>query len=412
MTAEIVIMNKYGLSLAADSAITSGSEGIRKVYNSANKLFSLSDHHPIGIMVYGSASFMEVPWDVIIKTYRNHLGVKTFAQLQGYVDDFLSFLQQEETFSNGEVEEIIVYRIFSDMLKQIVKEVEEKLAEKNEADIEDKYITNLLLECVNKKMKQYQKTNSYVEMEYDAFDRKFGHVLLEIQQEVVTYQIPEILTERLNQLAFEGVKRDFFSLGSSGFVITGYGEEEIFPRLLNYRLEGFIFNQLKYKKTTEKTVSYTTDQHDGTAVITAFGQKEMIESFIHGIEPNMEEAFFHIIKKVLFHYEQQLQASLQITLTKEQVKELEKMGKTVYESIEDSVEEYKLTNYLHPLLGIIRSLPVRELAEMTEMLIHLTSFKRRVTRVTESVGPPIDIAVITKGDGFIWIKRKNLVNEK
>jgi hypothetical protein len=25
----------------------------------------------------------------------------------------------------------------------------------------------------------------------------------------------------------------------------------------------------------------------------------------------------------------------------------------------------------------------------------------------ETVGPPIDVAVISKGDGFIWIKRKS-----
>ena len=34
------------------------------------------------------------------------------------------------------------------------------------------------------------------------------------------------------------------------------------------------------------------------------------------------------------------------------------------------------------------------------------SLKERVTQPTESVGGAIDVAVISKGDGFIWIKRK------
>jgi hypothetical protein len=40
MTAEIGMLNKYAVALAADSAVTvSGNNGKSKVYNSANKLF-------------------------------------------------------------------------------------------------------------------------------------------------------------------------------------------------------------------------------------------------------------------------------------------------------------------------------------------------------------------------------------
>ena len=52
-------------------------------------------------------------------------------------------------------------------------------------------------------------------------------------------------------------------------------------------------------------------------------------------------------------------------------------------------------------------LPKGELAEMAESLVNLTSFKRRVTLDVETVGGPIDVAVISKGDGFVWIKRKH-----
>lgn len=52
-------------------------------------------------------------------------------------------------------------------------------------------------------------------------------------------------------------------------------------------------------------------------------------------------------------------------------------------------------------------LPKDELAAMAEALVNLTSFKRKVSMETETVGGPIDVAVISKGDGFIWIKRKH-----
>jgi hypothetical protein len=47
---------------------------------------------------------------------------------------------------------------------------------------------------------------------------------------------------------------------------------------------------------------------------------------------------------------------------------------------------------------------------MAESLVSLTSFKRRVTQDPETVGGPIDVAVISKGDGFVWINRKHYFN--
>jgi hypothetical protein len=47
-----------------------------------------------------------------------------------------------------------------------------------------------------------------------------------------------------------------------------------------------------------------------------------------------------------------------------------------------------------------------DLAEMAESLIHLTFLKRRFMSQEESVGGPVDVAVISKGEGFIWIKQK------
>ena len=49
---------------------------------------------------------------------------------------------------------------------------------------------------------------------------------------------------------------------------------------------------------------------------------------------------------------------------------------------------------------------------MAESLVHLTYLKRRFTMAEESVGGPVDVAIITKGDGFIWIKRKHYFDPK
>jgi len=65
-----------------------------------------------------------------------------------------------------------------------------------------------------------------------------------------------------------------------------------------------------------------------------------------------------------------------------------------------------------PLLRVVTHLPKDELAAMAESLVRLTSFKRKVTMQAETVAEPIDVAVISKGDGFIWIKRKHYFDPK
>ncbi|MCG1027965.1 hypothetical protein J5S49_06655 [Virgibacillus halodenitrificans] len=408
MTAEVAIMNKLGMALAADSAITSGRDGVQKVYNSANKLFSLSKHHPVGIMVYGAASFMEVPWDIIIKSYREYLGDKKFDDLSYYFEDFLDFLQQDNRFGREDIEHIIVYRTFSDILKRLVRGVEEEVSSLDDTG----KITTILMETVKTQLNEYKQKEDWLELDYTTFQKSFNTVVTEVREELIVYETPGELNALLSELAFEVTKSDYFSLGSTGIVFCGYGEKEIFPHLLNYRLEGFVNGQLKYKKLKDKEISYTSDKKAGTAAILPFAQREMVDSFMYGIEPTMEDTIFGIVEEVLTNYHEQIKKHLNIDLTDEQVKETMRLGNEMYESIQSSVNEYQQSNYIEPLLGVVRSLPKEELAEMAEALVNLTSFKRRVTRATESVGPPIDVAVITKGDGFIWMKRKNYVNSE
>jgi len=71
------------------------------------------------------------------------------------------------------------------------------------------------------------------------------------------------------------------------------------------------------------------------------------------------------------------------------------------------VQTYRRKNYVDPVTRVVTMLPKNELAAMAEALVNLTSFKRKVTMESETVGGPIDVAVISKGDGFIWIKRKH-----
>lgn len=56
---------------------------------------------------------------------------------------------------------------------------------------------------------------------------------------------------------------------------------------------------------------------------------------------------------------------------------------------------------------MVEFMPKPEMATMAEALVNLTSIKRRVSRGMETVRGPIDVAVISKAEGFVWVKRKH-----
>ena len=76
---------------------------------------------------------------------------------------------------------------------------------------------------------------------------------------------------------------------------------------------------------------------------------------------------------------------------------------------EAEMEQTVQAEYKNPLIEAITVLPKGELASMAEALVSLTAFKARMSAdQRETVGGPIDVAVISKGDGFVWVKRKEL----
>src|SRR5438105_15166206 len=83
-------MNQSAVALAADSAVTIGRG--QRIFDTANKLFTLSKHAPVGIMFHGNTSLMDLPWETAIKCFRADLGQQRFATLQEYADAFINYL--------------------------------------------------------------------------------------------------------------------------------------------------------------------------------------------------------------------------------------------------------------------------------------------------------------------------------
>jgi hypothetical protein len=73
----------------------------------------------------------------------------------------------------------------------------------------------------------------------------------------------------------------------------------------------------------------------------------------------------------------------------------------------EGFENFRQEELVQKLMDVIVSLPKEEMAALAHAIVELTSLRRKIESHVESVGGPVDVAVISKSDGFISIKRKH-----
>jgi hypothetical protein len=195
------------------------------------------------------------------------------------------------------------------------------------------------------------------------------------------------------------------SASTSGVVIAGFGTNDVFPRLRSFYFDRVIEGHLKYKESASVDVRFET----GAAVV-PFAQDEMVRTFMEGVDPSYQGAISSDLSAILSRYSKTVLTDTE-GLSRQGRRslrsKLQRISSDLIERYRKELEKYRHEKHVNPIIRIVAVLPKDELAAMAESLVNLTSFKRKVSLEAETVAGPIDVAVISKGDGFIWIKRKH-----
>lgn len=407
-------MNKEAIALASDSAVTMSGESGSKIFTSANKLFALSKYQPIGVMVYGSAIFMEVPWETIIKIYRNSLGRRKYDTLKEYAEGFIEFLDNgNPLFPNSVQEDHLHSSIYSyfNFIKQAIKmKVHTLIDEKG--SITDETTEQIVSEIIRRQYEEWKNTDNIPSIPNDYNKNimsKYGKIIDKAIEEVFEkLPISKSDSNQLKKIAgslFSKFPEGIHKEGMSGVVIAGFGQKDSFPSLEAFDIEGIVNNKLKYKQYTSGKIDFET-----SASIIPFAQGEMIATFMEGIDPYLEAQMEGYLSEIFGEYPRIIVENIEKLDDDERQlykKKLKETTDRIFTGYQKDVQAYKKKIYIDPVTRVVAMLPKDELAAMAESLVNLTSFKRKVTMESETVGGPIDVAVISKGDGFIWIKRKH-----
>lgn len=403
MTAVAGILNKQGVAIAADSAVTVSGVQNRKVYNSANKIFTLSKYHPVGIAIYNSAQFMGIPWEILIKEYRKQLDTKSFPKLIDYKVDFFKWLSSKDYFLEEKTNDFL----FFDYLSFIQTVINEHIKiNGNVAESLEEKLIKFLSDYINNEIPKHKEIESLKSLDKNKLMTLLNsftpEVIKMLKQNFNADFKKENIGDALANAYFEYLTHDQF-LQYTGLIFTGYGDEELFPRLYPVNISIVVEGLLRYNDD-ENNIAEINNKNN--SCIRPFAQTDVINTILQGISPELNIISANVFGDFINRFIQE-------------IKSIKGMPEPVQQhlaklNINDYVQKYQgqfgnivKQRYVNPLMGAVSQLSKEDLAEMAESLVYLTYLKRRFTMAEESVGGPVDIAVITKGDGFVWIKRKH-----
>jgi hypothetical protein len=153
--------------------------------------------------------------------------------------------------------------------------------------------------------------------------------------------------------------------------------------------------------------------HSNTAFIATFAQDDIIKTIVQGVNPFLEDLLVSENLKALTYQHKYLKQQIEMDINISE--ETKKLVLTHFKSQTPTVIHQKwlgrIQNVQEGLFATTAStisvLPKQDLADLAESWLHLTYLDRRMSNKPESVGGEVDIMLITKGDGIIWVKRKH-----
>jgi hypothetical protein len=369
VTASVVVMNSGALAMATDSAVTVPYGSGMKHYQGASKLVSCHADAPVAVLWHGSPDYLGIPWEVIIKDFRRRDRTKR-ARITDYADAFFQHLDSEWHMPTKKGKPPAASALALDLLEAAEKALARPGVEKAAA------IERSVTEWRESRPRQHQLLS-------DAAARRKGMMnwldaaLDEI--EARTGKLEPALRKELRDAAVSGWSH--ISPGEplhTGLVFAGFGEQDRLPTMCSY-LVGVPVES----KTRRVKGNYIAISQDVTAAIVPFAQDDQMRLFMEGLHPTLGE----FIDEMMVEIGKKLGGDDPF---------VRRMARLLGDHIND---------HGRPVVDAVRFLPKADLAEFARTLIGFTAFRLRMSMAPEVVGEPIDVVVVTRSEGVIWVHR-------
>ena len=424
MTAIIGLLNKRGAAIAADSAVTRGRN--YKFTKNGNKMIRLSDAVPISVMLTGNGAFCCTQWDIIIRHYRQHRGDVKHETVEESVHDFFKYISDNHLFCD---KEIVIHHIIDTMHELFFhadNEVPPKLKwlQDNGRPKSPKGYMKAFLKVLSKyrrEWSQFGPCTQFKNYSIEQFHSYAGEMINDFLQ-AKCHDEDSPFTGPFPKEIIEKIKDDFeltlltrltSRFRDAQLVFTGYGDHQEFPSLVSATVfEGFD-DKVNYHIRPEDIVCINDDC---PVAIRAFAQDDVVSSILEGIYPIFYSSVCRERQSLFSPFGDLF--SLELGEDAPDLDFFEFQSKLQEVDTSDLPDKYwksvqrQLNNHRKKWEKALANYDLQAMAALAHSLIDLTGFHRIIHFEQESVGGPVDLAVITKNEGFTWLNRKSWYHHK
>ncbi len=393
MSCLVLGMNKLGLAMAADSAVSLRGSG--KAYYHADKIFPLGIGAPVAIGMFGSADFLGVPWDLVIKTWTAANASRRFATLREYSTDFLGFLDAAHPLFIPEKERENVLFLVRDYWRSLLREPFDTHGTDTRLWTEEGW------ELLREKLRADEEYWTYGHMEHlpatfgqDVRGAFAGELTSELESLFDGVLPPDDIRLALHDLVERMYSQAWISrYSSSGLIFFGFGEEEFYPGYIHLQVGERALGKARWIERAAFTIDL---ERDGS--IRGFAQTDTVDSFLLGVPHRMLDTLRSRIHTRT--------SALEAVLPEEHRHHVNPME--LQAEIVDGFAEELREEFQNPMLSAVAALPTPELAVLTRTLVSLTAFRSQLAAdETGTVGGDIRVGMVTKFEGFRWVEEQH-----
>ena len=397
MTSLVALMNGFGVALAADSAMTFGES---RIYDTAEKMIPLPLPHRIAVMHSGRVRIGNIPYSVLVSEWVRQLGNKPLRSAEAYAQAFQDWLANNPQWfpANSQSRDALSF------IRDRAEAISGRYQSIKEHD-ENFEFGQLLDRWTAEASEQPRLEGLNVQSALISFE-KHQERIDEIFEEFIT----PILGAEADRSPFLNYCAEYFSsawMTNATLTFAGYGEHEIYASYALINFHGFVDGKLTWIRGDSYALSPFTNP---LFAICLPAQSDAIDQYLMGYDSGMID---EIIEKA--HEEQQDVLHGIRSKFEDDPEMLAKIDEAISQTLEtfetkvpDVVNDYSERNYLVQLRRALAALPAATLVEVARSLVELQALRKTTTAQTESVGGPIDVALITPTDGFVWIRHKSI----
>ena len=424
MTSEVVLMNRQAVAMAADSAVTISGDRYLKTYQSVDKLFPLVEGQPVAVMIYNNAEIMSTPWETVISLYRDQSKGRPLETVAAYAEDFMEFLSGNPDLFPATHQDTEFYKLVAVVFTVIAEEFDyqvHKFSESASGSVRD-HVSSIFEFVVGQIHADYQcypdqspradlacfpgGMEEQIRRRYSADIEQLSVSLTSsLQREFAGLSITDTTRQRLREIGVFAATKDAFFEHYTGVVFAGFGTREKFPSMRSYLASSVILGILKRKSDRKADISA-----DSGPVFQPFAQDRMIKTFLTGMDEYLRSFIASESLKLTMGLVTDIVRRAPNLSDTQRNQILNEYGENNLQhallEFYRSIENYQYAVHTAPILRAVNSLPRKELGETAASLIKLNSFQQKVMNSIETVGGPVDVAVITRNGGLEWSREK------